>query len=93
MFDILLKILLYLLIISGLFFLPLQALVWLIRRQPLLKPKQIWTSVINLLIGVLGLWLLKSAILGSEGVLLLIFILMMGGFFALYWKEFFSSFK
>ena len=93
MFDNFLKILLYLLIISGLFFLPLHALVWLIRRQPLFKPKQIWTSVIHLLTGVLGLWLLKSAMLGSEGVLLLIIIFLIGSSLALYWKEFVSSFK
>lgn len=93
MFDTLMNFFLYFLIISSLFFLALHALLWLIRRQPLFKPKQMWSSIINLLSGLLGLWLLKSAMLGSSGVLLLIGILMMLGFFVFYRKEFINSFK
>ena len=81
MFDTLLKIILYLLIISGLIFPALHALLWLIRRPPVFKPKQIWSSIINLLTGVLGLWLLRSGMVGTGGVLVLVMILMMGGFF------------
>lgn len=93
MFETFLKIFLYILIISCLFFLVLHALLWLIRRQPLLNPKQVWSDIINLATGVLGLWLLKSATLGSEAVSLLVGFLLIGGFLALYRKEFVASFR
>ena len=93
MFETLLKIFLYFLIIGSLFLFILHALVWLIRRQPLLKPKQIWSDIIQMLSGVLGLWLLNSATLESRGVLLVVGILTIGSFFALSGKEFIASFR
>lgn len=93
MFETFLKIFLYILIISCLFFLVLYALSWLLRRQPLFNPKQIWSDIINLLTGVLGLWLLKSATLGGEVVFLLVGFLLIGSFLVFYWKEFIASFR
>lgn len=56
--DYFVKIYLYLLIFVNLFFLALHAAVWLIRRQPLFKPKAIWRDVLFLVSGLICLGLL-----------------------------------
>lgn len=82
MFDYYVKLYLYLLIFFNLFFIALYALVWLIRRRPLFKPKAMWRDVLFLITGLISLLMFNSGMLGGLGVLLLTSVLLIGSVYA-----------
>lgn len=80
--DYFVKIYLYLLIFSSLFFVAIYLLMWLIRGQRTLKPKYIWRNILFLITGLISQQLFNSGKLEYWVVLMITFILLCGGVYA-----------
>ena len=77
------RIYLYLLIGSSLLFILLYALIWLIRRQPVLQPKQIWRNILFLINGIISLAIFNSGVFNIWVVWLITIALLFGSVYAL----------